>query len=135
MNFRGRNIQGLIKPSKALYMFDNIFKSHGQMSEKDLLLTVIQNQHIIMGQNALEFHFLKSKIDNLMTKAEFIQGITDLKTEVVGIGTKVDALETAINNAGDVIPQEVVDAFADLKSGVDSLNTKADNTPVVVPTV
>lgn len=68
-----------------------------------------------------------------MTKAEFIQGITDLKTEVTGIGTKVDALEAAINNAGDSIPQDVQDAFAALKGSVDSLNTKADNTPATTP--
>lgn len=115
-------------------MFLDIFKSHGHMSEKDLLLAILQNQHGAMGQNALEFHYLKSKIEQLITKAEFIQGITDLKTEVTGIGTKVDALETAINNAGDVIPQEVVDAFADLKVSVDGLNTKADNTPATPPT-
>lgn len=68
-----------------------------------------------------------------MTKAEFIQSITDVKTEVVGIGTKVDALETAINNAGDVIPDDVAAAFADLKGSVDALNTKADNTPAAPP--
>lgn len=68
-----------------------------------------------------------------MTKAEFIQSINDLKTEVSGIGTKVDKLETTINNAGDAIPQDVLDAFADLKTSVDGLNTKADNTPATPP--
>lgn len=99
-------------------MFNN--RDHGHLSEKELMF--------------LMFDFLISKIDTLMTKGEFIQAITDLKTEVVGIGTKVDTLETAITNAGGVIPDDVAAAFADLKGSVDALNTKADNTPAAPPT-
>lgn len=109
--------------SKTCDMLDIIIQENLGKSDRELLHKVL-----------LEFHLLNIKLDKLMTKAEFIQGITDLKTEVTGIGTKVDALEAAINNAGDVIPQEVVDAFADLKGSVDSLNSKADNTPATPPT-
>lgn len=111
-----------IDHSKTCDMLDIIIQENLDKSDRDLLHKVL-----------LEFHLLNIKLDKLMTKAEFIQGITDLKTEVTGIGTKVDALEAAINSAGDVIPQEVVDAFADLKGSVDSLNSKADNTPVTPP--
>lgn len=68
-----------------------------------------------------------------MTKAEFIQGITDLKTEVGVVGTKVDALEQKINNSSTDVDPDIAAAFADLKTSVDSLSTKADNTPAAPP--
>lgn len=114
-------------------MFLDIFKSHGHMSEKDLLLQILQNQHLMQGQIALEFHYLKSKIEQLMTKAEFIQSITDLKTEVGTVSTKVDALEQKINNSPTDVDPEIVAAFQDLKGSVDTLSTKADNAPASLP--
>lgn len=60
-----------------------------------------------------------------MTQEELAQSLTDLKTEVDGVSTKVDALEAAITAAGNSIPQPVQDAFAALKGSVDTLNDKA----------
>jgi len=117
-------------------MIEIIIEKYKEHSDRDLL-------HIVL----VEFHFLNLKIDTLMNKAEFIQAITDLKTEVSGVADevdvvsgKVDNLESLINNAGDAIPDDVASAFADLKSGVDilkgktdGLNSKADNTPAAPP--
>lgn len=64
-----------------------------------------------------------------MTKGEFLQAIADFKTEIGTVSGKVDALENLINGKTDVDP-EIVAAFQDLKSSMDTLNSKADNTPV-----
>lgn len=99
-------------------MLDFLFKTHGHLSDRDLLLTIISNQH-----------FLISKLDSLMDKTTFLQAIADLKTEVGGVSTKVDTLEQKINNSPTDVDPDIVAAFQDLKGSVDSLNTKADNTP------
>lgn len=72
--------------------------------------------------------FIIQKLDSFMTKPEFLQAIADFKTEIGTVSGKVDALETLINNKTDVDP-EIVTAFQDLKSSMDGLNSKADNTP------
>lgn len=69
-----------------------------------------------------------------MTKAEFLQAIADLKTEVGVVSTKVDTLETTINNSSTDVDPDIAAAFADLKTSVDALSTKADNTPATPPT-
>lgn len=101
-------------------MFNIIKEHHQHLSDRDLLITILVNQFLIL--KTIE-----------MNKTDFIQAITDLKTEVTGIGVKVDTLEAAINNSTTDVDPAIVAAFADLKSGVDSLNTKADNTPATVP--
>ncbi len=76
----------------------------------------------IIEQNRQILNHLK-KIS--MTQDELVTALTDLKTEVDGVSTKVDALEAAITSAGTSVPQTVQDAFANLKSSVDTLNSKA----------
>jgi uncharacterized protein YoxC len=116
-------------------MLNIIIEENRDKTDRELLHKILETQHFMLGKFVLEFQLLKQKINQLMTTAEFIQAMTDLKGEVTTIGTKVDALEAAINNAGSTVPQGIVDAFNDLKTSVDSLNTKADNTPATPPTV
>lgn len=71
----------------------NIFQSHAHMSEKELLITVIQNQHIIMGQNSLEFHFLKTKIEQIMGQFEdFSAALDKLDTDISGVAAELAAI-------------------------------------------
>lgn len=67
-----------------------------------------------------------------MNKVEFLQAIADFKTEVGVVSGKVDVLEQKINGTADVDP-DIVAAFLDVKSSMDSLNSKADNTPAAPP--
>lgn len=67
-----------------------------------------------------------------MNKVEFLQAIADFKTEVGVVSGKVDVLEQKINGTADVDP-DIVAAFQDLKGSMDSLNSKADNTPAAPP--
>lgn len=68
-----------------------------------------------------------------MTKAEFLQAIADLKTEVGTVSDKVGVLETTINNSSTDVDPDITAAFADLKTSVDALSSKADNTPAAPP--
>lgn len=68
-----------------------------------------------------------------MTKADFLQAIADLKTEVSTVSDKVGVLETTINNSSTDVDPDIAAAFADLKTSVDTLNSKADNTPTAPP--
>lgn len=110
-------------------MFDIVLKDlsreHQNKDTRDLLLHVLANQHFII-----------KKLDKIMSQQDdFIQAITDLKSEVDGIGVKVAALEAAINGQPTgTVAQPILDAFAALKGSVDTLNTAADNTLVTPPT-
>lgn len=74
----------------------NIFQSHAHMSEKELLLTIIQNQHIIMGQNSLEFHFLKTKIETIMGQFEdFSAALDKVDAGVQGVAAELAAIAGA----------------------------------------
>jgi len=73
--------------------------------------------------------FIHDKINNLMTKQDFLQAMADLKTEVGTVSAKVDVLEQKINGSTTDVDPDVVAAFNDLKTSVDALSTKADNTP------
>jgi hypothetical protein len=55
------------------------------------------------------------------------------KTEIGTVSSKVDVLEAKINAAGDDVDPDIVSSFADLKTSMDALNTKADNTPAATP--
>src|SRR5262249_33308601 len=98
-------------------MFESIRKQHSHLTDRELLLTILFNQLLIL-----------QKQDTLMTKPEFLAAIADFKTEIGTVSGKVDVLESKINNSTDVDP-DIVAAFQDLKSSMDALNTKADNTP------
>lgn len=98
-------------------MFDFIKQQHAHLSERDLLVTILANQFFII-----------QKLENFMTKAEFLQAMADFKTELGVVSGKVDVLETKINSAPTDVDPEIVTAFQDLKSSLDTLNTKADNT-------
>ena len=65
-----------------------------------------------------------------MTKTEFLQAIADFKTEIGTVSGKVDALEALINGSITEVDPQIVAAFQDLKTSMDSLNSKADNTAV-----
>ena len=123
-------------------MFENIFKSHGHMSEKDLLLVIIQNQHSIMGQNALEFHLLNSKIDQIMsTQEELAAQLTDqatkldgLTTQVVKIGTETKGLQDAIAALnGEIGNQDVVSPA--LQAAADAVTAKLASLTTAVQAV
>lgn len=73
--------------------------------------------------------FIFHKLELLMTKQDFLQAIGDFKTEIGVVSGKVDALETLINGASTDVDPAIVAAFQDLKTSMDSLNTKADNAP------
>lgn len=68
-----------------------------------------------------------------MNKVEFLQAIADFKTEVGVVSGKVDVLEQKINGAPADVDPDIVAAFQDLKGSMDSLNSKADNTPAAPP--
>ena len=63
------------------------------MSEKDLLLTIIQNQQIIMDQNASEFHFLKTKTEQIMAT------LADIQAQNTALIAAVTAEDTVIDSA------------------------------------
>lgn len=85
-----------------------------------VLCSIVVNQFLIIH-----------KLDSFMTKTEFLAAIADFKTEIGTVSGKVDALEAIINNSSTTVDPEIVTAFADLKTGMDALNSKADNTPTV----
>lgn len=101
-------------------MLDIIIQENLGKPDRDLLHQILANQFLILKQ--IE-----------MTKAEFLQSIADLKTEVGAVSTKVDVLEQKINNAPTDVDPDIAAAFADLKTSVDALNSKADNTPAAPP--
>lgn len=79
----------------------------------------------------------------MVSNAELLTQINDLKTEVGDIGTqltksqgeivaKIAALEAAVNAGGEQ-PPEVVSAFADLKAAVDGLKTTSQALDDITP--
>lgn len=97
---------------------EEIIEAYADKPDRHLLHKILENQFLTF-----------KKLDNLMDKATFLQAFADLKTEVGTVGTKVDALEQKINNSPTDVDPDIVAAFQDLKGSVDSLSTKADNTP------
>jgi hypothetical protein len=73
--------------------------------------------------------FIIQKLDSLMTKQEFLAAMADFKAEIGIVSGKVDALEALINNPSKDVDPEIVASFQDLKGSMDTLNSKADNTP------
>ena len=74
-------------------MFDNIFSSHKHMSEKDLLLKILHNQDVIMGQIASEFHLLNTKIDKIMGQFEdFTAALDKLDTDIAAVATELASI-------------------------------------------
>lgn len=101
------------------------------MSEKDLLLTVIANQHSILGQLASEFHFLNSKFSQFMaTQEQLAQQLADqgatldgLTTQVTKIGTETKGLQDAIAVLnGEVANQDNVSPA--LQAAADAVTAK-----------
>lgn len=76
---------------------------------------------------AIQF-FITQKLKSFMTKAEFLAAMADFKTEIGVISGKVDVLEGKINSSPTDVDPEIVAGFQDLKTSMDALNTKADNT-------
>ena len=95
-----------------------IREEHAHRLDRELLYMILERQDL-----------LTQKIDNLMNKQDFLQAIADLKTEVGTVGAKVDVLEQKINASSTDVDPDIVAAFNDLKTSVDALNSKADNTP------
>ena len=69
-----------------------------------------------------------------MTKQEFLDFMGTVKAEIATVSDKVGALEAKINNSPTDVDPEIVAAVQDIKTSLDSLNTKADNTPASAPT-
>lgn len=75
---------------KQVVMFDNIFKSHGHMSEKDILLTILAEVRAARGEFASEFHFLNSKISHIMGQFEdFTAALDKLDTDISAVATEL----------------------------------------------
>lgn len=126
----------IVRSPEHKELVNRLISWHSGDDHRDILFHVLANQYFII-----------SKLETLMDKKTFIHNIntlkgavTDLGTEVDGIGTKVAALETAINGAGDAIPDDVASAFGDLntafaalKGKTDTVNAAADNLPATPP--
>jgi len=102
---------------------EEIIEAYAEQPDRHLLHKILENQFLIF-----------KKLDNLMDKATFLKAFADLKTEVSTVSTKVDALEQKINNSPTEVDPDIVAAFQDLKGSVDSLSSKADNTPAAETT-
>lgn len=72
--------------------------------------------------------FITQKLESFMTKAEFLAAMADFKTEIGTVSGKVAALEAKINGSPTDVDPDIVAGFQDLKTSMDALSTKADNT-------
>lgn len=74
----------------------------------------------------------------IMKSSELAQGLTDVKTQLVKVGQetttlqeKIATLEAAITDAD--VPQEVVDAFNEVKAQVQVVDDAVPDAPVDTP--
>lgn len=74
-------------------MYEDIFTSHGHMSEKDMLLTLIAEGRQARAEQASQFHFLNTKINKIMGQFEdFSAALDKLDTDISGVAAELAAI-------------------------------------------
>lgn len=77
-------------------MFEDIFTSHGHMSEKDMLLTLIAEGRQARAEQASQFHFLNTKINKIMGQFEdFSAALDKVDAGVQGVAAELAAIAGA----------------------------------------
>lgn len=78
-------------------MYEDIFTSHGHMSEKQIGLATLAEVRMARAEQASQFHFLNSKINNLMSAATDLQTLVDqLTASQAGLKTSLDTIKTGV---------------------------------------
>lgn len=96
-------------------MNDMIFNEYADHSDRALLLKIIENQHIMIGKMTLEFHFLNSKIEKIMSAADDLQAlVASLKGSLDSIKTGVATIVAGLPAAGGLTADEVAALKASL---------------------
>lgn len=104
--------------------------------ELRVIVSLDEHTHALLHAFINKLDLVILRVNSMVTKAEFVAGAQELKAQILKakgeIVARVAALEAVIAQQGDSVPQEVVDAFNDLKGPVqdlDDLNTDAVETP------